>query len=161
MSHPYPPHLPNFSYVGKYVYSLTFCTYERRVIFVDSDSVRLAFAQILRAADEKGFEITTYCFMPDHVHLIVTGLGDNSDAKAFIKAAKQYSAHHFAEQRRTRLWARYGYERVMRDATERAMTMRYIVENPVRAGLVRSALEYPHVGSDVWSLEELILSVQI
>ena len=88
VSHPYPPHLPNFIYVGKYVYSLTFCTYERRPIFADADSVSLAFAQILRAADEKDFEITTYCFMPDHLHLLVTGLGAESDAKAFIKAGE-------------------------------------------------------------------------
>ncbi|HXD17606.1 MAG TPA: hypothetical protein VN654_11375 [Vicinamibacterales bacterium] len=33
---------------------------------------------------------------------------------------------------------------------------RYIVENPVRAGLVRSALDYPLSGSDVWTMEELI-----
>jgi hypothetical protein len=37
---------------------------------------------------------------------------------------------------------------------------RYIVANPVRAGLVVSPRDYPHCGSDVWTIQELIESVR-
>ncbi len=33
---------------------------------------------------------------------------------------------------------------------------RYILENPVRAGLARTVDEYPHVGSEVWSIAEML-----
>ena len=33
---------------------------------------------------------------------------------------------------------------------------RYIFENPVRAGLVPSARDYPYVGSDAWTVAEII-----
>ena len=47
-------------------------------------------AQFLRAASERQFDIV-HCFMPEHVHLIVSGLNDDSDARSFIGRAKQYS----------------------------------------------------------------------
>jgi REP element-mobilizing transposase RayT len=32
-----------------------------------------------------------FCFMPDHVHLLVGGTCETSDGKRFIRRAKQYS----------------------------------------------------------------------
>jgi hypothetical protein len=37
---------------------------------------------------------------------------------------------------------------------------RYISANPVRAGLVVSPSEYPHSGSDLWTMADLIESVR-
>lgn len=37
--------------------------------------------------------------------------------------------------------------------------MRYIFENPVRAGLVRSPLDYPYMGSDYGPLEEILMDL--
>jgi hypothetical protein len=57
------------------------------------------------------------------------------------------------------LWQRYGYERVIRDSEQTFVVARYILENPVRAGLVAAIKEYPFVGSFVYTLPELIASV--
>ena len=70
---------------------LTFCTDQRSRFFVQEAPVALVRAQILRAAREERFELSAYCFMPDHVHLIASGLDESSDAKAFISRSKQYS----------------------------------------------------------------------
>jgi hypothetical protein len=48
---------------------------------------------------------------------------------------------------------------VLRPDDDAKKIPRYIVENPVRAGLVRCAVDYPLVGSDVWTLGELIDSL--
>ena len=37
-------------------------------------------------------------------------------------------------------------------------TAQYILANPVRAGLVNQPADYPFLGSDRWSLDELIRS---
>ena len=74
--------------------------------------------------------------MPDHVHLMIHGQADNSDCKAFIKLAKQYSGFYFKKSHGHQLWQRYGFERVMRDEKELAFTIGYVVANPVRPGLV-------------------------
>ena len=156
MTHPYPPHDPRLPYVGKYHYFLTFCTDDRRVVFTDQGSVELVIEQILRAAERYGFAITAYCFMPDHLHLLIRGATDGSDCRAFIKAAKQYSAFHFKRQRQAKLWQRYGYERVVRDDMERATTIRYILDNPVDAGLATDPADYPFLGSQSYTVAELV-----
>ena len=94
--------------------------------------------------------------MPNHVHLLIEGRALSSDCKAFIKGAKQYSGYYFSKRRRRTLWQRYCYERVLRDEFERSMTIRYILDNPVCAGLVTTPSEYPFLGSDRYSIEELM-----
>jgi putative transposase len=156
MPYPYPPHHPGLPYTGRHHYFLTFCTAGQARVFEDSAAVDLVRTQILRAAGEYGFEITAYCYMPDHVHLLVHGVRDDSDCKAFIKAAKQYSGYYFRQRWYSRLWQRYGFERVIRDDRERAFVIGYMVANPVRAGLVSHPEQYAHLGSHLHSLEELL-----
>ena len=157
MVHPYPPRWADFSYVGRHCYSLTFPTDRRRPFFVNEATVDRALTQILRASTQHGFSLITYCFMPDHLHLIVRGETDTSDCKAFTKAAKQYSAYYHSQaNNRERLWERYGEDRVIRDEQELAMTVRYVVANPVRAGLVWHPKDYPFLGSQKYSVDELL-----
>ena len=156
MSHPYPPHNPDLPYVGKQRYFLTFCANERERTFEEDADVQLAYAQFLRAACRYRFEVFAYCFMPDHVHLIVAGQSDESDCLAFIKAAKQYSGYYFAQSHGRTLWQRYGFERVLRDDRELWTTVAYILANPVRAGIVAHPSEYRHLGSTRYTIEQLI-----
>ena len=99
MAHPYPPRSAHLPYVGRQHYFLTFCNDQRHRLFVDERSVGLVRTQILRAAREKRFEISAYCFMPDHLHLIASGRDESSEAKTFIKVSKQYSGYYFAKER--------------------------------------------------------------
>jgi REP-associated tyrosine transposase len=157
VSHPYPPHWSRFSYIGRHRYSLTFVTDTRRSLFVEADIVAHVLAQLLRAAIEKHFEVIAYCFMPDHLHLIVEGKTDGANCKAFIKAAKQYSGYGYSQAHGGgRLWERYAHDRVIRDDGELAMTLRYVVANPVRAALVAHPRDYFFLGSQRWSVDELL-----
>jgi putative transposase len=156
MTHPYPPRWAEFPYVGRYNYSLTFVTDTRRPLFVTPDVVDLVLQQILRAAEKHTFAVLAYCFMPDHLHLIVGGESDDSDCKAFIKAAKQYSGYYYSQSYAARLWERYEHDRVLRDDQELAMTLRYVVANPVRDGLVKHPREYSFLGSAKYTVEELL-----
>ena len=156
MVHPYPPHHDDVPYVGKYHYSLMFCTDDRRPVFLDAERVRLVLSQFLRAANEQRYVLTAYCFMPDHVHLIVSGLDDDSELKTFIARAKQYSGFHFKGEYDFALWQRYGFEHFIRDEMELAQTIGCILANPVRAGLVSHPSEYPYLGSCRYSIKELL-----
>jgi putative transposase len=139
MAHPYPKHLDSFDYVGRHAYFLTFVAFERPPQFTDAEAVALVQVQILRAADETGFAVAAYCLMPDHLRLLVRGERGDSDARRFISRAKQYSGYYFSQARRSKLWRRYGYERVVRDEAEWIAIVEYILNNPVRAGLVATS----------------------
>jgi REP element-mobilizing transposase RayT len=97
--------------------------------------------------------------MPDHVHLLVEATSDASDCLTFIKRAKQFSGFHYAKQFGERLWQRYGYERTLRNQDATLAVAKYIVENPVRAGLVESPEAYPFSGSDRHSMAEILAAI--
>jgi len=94
--------------------------------------------------------------MPNHVHLLIEGVTDGSDLRMLIRAAKQYSGYYFKQEYRQKLWQRYGYEHVFRDDMERATTLRYILDNPVASGLVKKPEEYRFIGSDCYTVAELL-----
>ena len=154
-----PGHAKSFDYVGLHQYSLTFCTYNRTRYFTDRTHVDVVFEQIVRSATENGFEIFAYCFMPDHLHLLVEGMSDASNALTFINRAKQYSGYYFKHAFGTKLWQRYGFEHTLRDDEAALSVARYILENPVRAGLVDRVQDYPFCGSRMYRLEDVLDAV--
>jgi hypothetical protein len=50
---------------------------------------------------------------------------------------------------------------VIRNDVAALSVARYIVENPVRAGLVQSPSEYPFVGSEKWALTDIMEAVAL
>jgi len=103
--------------------------------------------------------MVAYCFMPDHLHLLVEAQSQNSDCRAFIRRAKQLAGFQYARSVGGRLWQRYGFERVLRDDEGTLIVARYIVENPVRAGLAESSESYPFSGSEVYALGDILAAV--
>ena len=87
---------------------------------------------------------------------VATGRDDAADCKAFIKNAKQSSGYYFSQKKRRRLWERYGHDRVIRDERELAFTIGYLLANPVRAGLCMHPRDYPFIGSDKYTIDELL-----
>jgi len=156
-----PEHLKTFAYLGLYRYFLTFCTYRRHRRFGTADRVSAVRAQIERAAREERFALAAYCFMPDHLHLLIEGQDDGADCLRFITRAKQRSGYHYQAAFGERLWQRYGFERTLRDHDSTLSIARYIVENPVRAGLVERVADYPFSGSALWTVDEIVEAVQL
>jgi putative transposase len=156
-----PAHLKTFDYLGLHQYFLTFCTYERRQLFLESDPVVAVRTQIQRAASDHRFAVIAYCYMPDHLHLLVEGQADDSDCRKFISRAKQYSGFRFKAAFDQRLWQRYGYEHILRSNEASISVVRYILENPIRARLVNRIDEYPFSGSSVYSFEQVLEAIQL
>jgi putative transposase len=151
-----PHRLASFSYKGRHRYSLTFCTHARRELFVDGDVVADALAQILQSAAHNAFTVIAYCFMPDHLHLLVEGQSDDSDLIAFAKDLKQRVAYHYLRAHEGPVWQPGYYERVVRDDEATLTVARYILANPVRAGLVDEPRDYRFSGSAIWTWDQLL-----
>ncbi|HKF67637.1 MAG TPA: transposase [Vicinamibacterales bacterium] len=151
-----PGHLRAFDYIGLHRYFLTFCCHSQQPRFRNRTVVELVRAQIRRAAHDEQFVIPAYCFMPDHLHLLIEATGDQSNGLKFISKAKQLSGFHYKQRYRLPLWQRYGYEHVLRDDEKTKVVARYILENPVRAGLVKSPEDFPFLGSDTHSVQEVL-----
>jgi putative transposase len=154
-----PRRLEAHSYIGQQRYFLTFCVRDRLSAFSDPQVAEQTLAQFRRTSALDHFAILAYCLMPDHIHLLVEGLSPDSDLTRFAKMAKQRSGSLYARTRHQRLWQPGYYDRVLRDDEDAREFARYVVNNPVRAGLVESPEDYPFTGSDVWSLEDLLESI--
>ncbi len=94
--------------------------------------------------------------MPDHVHLLIAAQSERSDFERLMKRFKQMTGFTYKKQTGAALWQPGYHERVLRDDDASEAVARYIMENPVRAGLSKQVGEYPHAGSDVYSLDVLL-----
>jgi REP element-mobilizing transposase RayT len=156
-----PEHVKGFDYLGRYQYFLTFCTDHRHRLFVTADAVSTVRTQVSRAAVEQSIALLAYCYMPDHVHFLAEGQADDSDCLRFIARAKQFSGFHYKARFNQRLWQRYGYEHTLRSDEAAISVARYILENPVRAGLVARIEDYSYSGSTEYTLEQIVEAVQL
>jgi len=87
--------------------------------------------------------------MPDHVHLIFTLLHDQDDVPyplaEVMKGIKGVSARRINQLlgRSGTLWLDESFDHVVRNFESSQAKLEYVCDNPVRAGLVGSADEYP------------------
>ena len=81
--------------------------------------------------------------MPDHLHLLLIGTRSDAAFIPFMTLLRQRTAVAFRRKFGECLWQDGYYEWVLRsqDPSERAIE--YILNNPVRAGLVERPEDYP------------------
>jgi putative transposase len=139
--------LGDFSYQGYYRYFITLRCYGQASYFTDSKLIAKALLALHETAEQKNFHIWAYCFMPDHLHILIEGKAENADMIKFISIFKQKAAFWFNRRYNIRLWQPGYYDRVLRTDEATSAVVRYIFENPVRKGLVSDYLRYPYSGS--------------
>jgi REP-associated tyrosine transposase len=154
-----PPRLGATEYLGHQLYFLTICCYRRRSVFVRPEVIDLVLQQFLHAANARQFALNAYCFMPDHFHALAAGLREDADFTQFAWLAKQRSGYHYKRVYESRLWQDSYFDRVLRSAEPEMTVIRYIVSNPIRAGLVQAPQEYPFWGSQVDSRDEVLEAI--
>ena len=106
---------------------------------------------LLHALGRHGVVCPVYCLMPDHAHFLWTGTGDQSDQRQAARMLRQ--AWNRALKQRGHGLQRQGYDHILRwDERQHGAvvaTANYVLENPVRAGLVAVWRDYPFSGAMV------------
>jgi putative transposase len=129
------------------VFSVTVSTAPKAPIFSDV-AFGLECVQPLRELrDSLGNPVYAYCFMPDHVHLLL-GVSHASPLGKIVGAWK--SRCYQLRRRRghsTRFWQRSFYDHGLRTDEDLNAAALYILHNPVRAGMVQDFHDYPLCGS--------------
>lgn len=154
------PRLGSFSYKGHHAYFVTCCTFGRRACFVNVGCVEPVTEQLLHSAAIFRFDVSAYCFMPEHVHALVEGTTDSSDFCRLMNDFKQQTAYAHKRAPGGRLWQQGYYDRVLRPEDDKLRVIAYLLENPLRRGLVQDIRDYPFWGSGVWTREQLLESIQ-
>jgi len=95
MRHRRPPRLPNDGYVGAHRVFFTMCAFKRKLHFADLATGERSRTQLLETAAGWDVEVIAYCFIPDHLHLLVEGKSERPDARKFAHVFRQTSGFHF------------------------------------------------------------------
>jgi len=139
--------LDDFPYQGYYRYFITLRCHSGKRHFADNSLISTVLKILRQTAEQRNFYIWAYCFMPDHLHLLIEGKTENADMRKFISVFKQKAAFWFHRRYNLRLWQPRYYDRVLRTDEATSAVARYILENPVRKGIVSDYLQHPYSGS--------------
>jgi len=92
----------------------------------------------------KGTTMLAWVLMPDHAHWLLQ-LGERDSLPAVVTRLKCATARTVNRTlgRQGHLWGRAFHDHALRDERKLLATARYIVANPLRAGLVARIGEYP------------------
>jgi putative transposase len=130
---------------------MTFCTHGRARLFLSHERVASTLAQFQRTSDQEHFALVAYCFMPDHVHLVLEGESEDADLRRAVSLMKQRAAYVFRTTFAVpMMWQEGYYEHVLRSDEATNVVVRYVLDNPIRAGLVRRHEDYPFMGAKYW-----------
>jgi putative transposase len=148
--------LPRANYLGHKWYFLTACTQDRVPRLHNPPLVSQHLELLTGRAREEFFDIQAYCFMPDHLHLLVSGREEASDCLAFIYGFKQRSAFAFKQATGQRLWQHKPYDHILRPDERWEAVAYYIWMNPVRKGLCARPEDWPYSGSYTMDWKRLL-----
>jgi putative transposase len=129
--------------LAQHVYLVTTSTNERRPIFADFGLGR-HLVSALRWSDAQDRTRTwSYVVMPDHLHWLFELTGQ-VELQRVIATVKRHSARQINKHlgRRGAIWQPGYHDHCVRREEDLRAIARYVVMNPVRAGLVSSVRAY-------------------
>ena len=139
----YRRHLPHYQSDNNAVF-LTFSTHHRWILPLETRTIVL---ECCIWGNGTHLNLHGAVVMPDHVHLIFTPLYDGKSLHSvaeIMQGIKGTSAQKINRllKRSGQVWQRESFDRVLRREESIHAKVEYMVQNPVRAGLVRTAMEY-------------------
>jgi putative transposase len=149
---PKRPRIKGFEYKGSHAYFVTICTSNNRNVFISKEQFDLAFCHLNESAAQHSFNIYAYCFMPDHLHILLVPNNESASLAQFIKIFKQKSAFYYKQKYGDKLWQPSYHDHVLRKAEDIKEISEYILNNPVRKGMVGDYRNYPYLGSMVFDI---------
>ena len=137
---------PAYSEIGR-VFSVTLSTSPRTPIFSDVTFGLECVELLQELRDSFANPVYAYCLLPDHVHLLL-GVTTASPLARFVGAWKS-RCYQLRRHRghSARFWQRSFYDHGLRSDEDLNAAALYILQNPVRARLVRDFHDYPLCGS--------------
>jgi len=150
------PRLKDFDYTGCYAYSITSNCNENKEFFTNSKIVNNCLDVLKKVMNNNNFYVYCYCFMPNHLHLLLAGKNERSDLNKAIKLFKQKTGYWFKNKYHQQLWQTSFYDHILREDEDLERAARYILENPVSKKIVIDFWDYPFSGSFITDIKNLI-----
>ncbi|ODS34744.1 MAG: hypothetical protein SCARUB_00004 [Candidatus Scalindua rubra] len=117
----------------------------REKVFVAKKDFKKYLSLLEKYSTEKDAVILAYCLMSNHIHLLVKPLGEESLFKMMQGITLCYTQYFNRKNKRTgRLWECRYHSTIIDGEKYLWAVSHYIEKNPVRAGIVKNAEDYPY-----------------
>jgi REP element-mobilizing transposase RayT len=128
---------------------VTFCTFQRWIL---PECARDIVCECCLHDRGRTIELDVFVVMPDHVHMIFTPLIDQAAREVYslaeiMDAIKGASAHMVNKLlgRGGKVWQTESFDHVLRSSESLGEKIEYVLNNPVRKGMVEDWREYKWV----------------
>lgn len=143
-----PTRLKEFDYASpNAVFFLTVCTQSNRDIFKNPDFSLKCIDYIKSERIRLGHAAYVYCLMPDHLHILLSPLESGIPVTQYMSGLISKITHlSWKYGYSGKLMRRSFYDHVVRKEEDLRQIAEYILNNPVRKGLVEKREDYPFCG---------------
>ncbi len=136
--------LENYAVAGT-VWHVSLPTLERRKVLVTKAVNEMVIDALQFQCLKTNSQLLLYCLMPDHIHLLLA-VGDGN-LVSLMRDVKTWTTRQWQRQSgERRLWQDSFHDHGIRKTEDIDALVKYIIENPVRAGLVEQWWNYPWTG---------------
>lgn len=129
------------NYVPGGTYFFTQVTHQR-ITYFKSDETNHKLLQIIKKVQtSKHFELLAYCFIPDHIHLLIQLPPGDSDFSYRMREIKRLTTIYIRKKSSNpdlKVWQDRFWEHTIRDETDLRIHFDYIHYNPVKHGVAES-----------------------
>ena len=124
-------------------YLITTVTHERNPVFNDFDVARLLIRELQTTSIELRIESLAWVVMPDRLHWLF--VLNHTFISEVARRVKGKSAYRINLQRgcQSIIWQKGFHDHAIRKDEDIKAVARYIIANPLRAGLVENIGDYP------------------
>jgi putative transposase len=151
---PYADLLRGRASIGGQIYLVTTVTRDRAPLFTDLQIGRIVVRALHCEAVTTSATTLAYVLMPDHLHWLLQ-LHPEQNLSTVVRSVKGRSAFEIGRFRRTRgpVWEVGFHDHAVRKEEDLPNLARYVVRNPIRAGLVQRVCDYS-LWDAVWMHQE-------
>ena len=116
---------------------------DRCTVYVDDDDRRAFLSLLASVVDDYAWHVHTLCLMTNHYHLVV-----ETEQWLLSLGMQRLNGRHAENvnhrtKRSGHLWGDRFWVRLIRDDDHLREVCEYVIHNPVRAGLVAHARDWP------------------
>lgn len=130
------------------IYFITTNTKERRHILNNPTAHRILREELESAMERHGWAIGFYVVMPDHIHFFCKPTHESKNLSEFMMNWKQWTSKRIKDELKLDgyVWQEEFFDHLLRSHESYSEKWNYVEQNPVRAGLVKDAANWPYKG---------------
>ena len=114
------------------------------VHYVSNPTIATLCKNQLHYYDGKEYDLIAYCIMSNHVHVVYLLKENSRSISQIMHSIKRYTAKESNKilKREGKFWQDESFDRLVRDETELRKIVNYVINNPVKTGLINNWEEW-------------------